>query len=63
MRRKMCGLEEAIGLIANKLSMPELKDLMKERKATPILVPTGMLLGRKWPLHQRQTVMPHQPGR
>jgi hypothetical protein len=30
MRRKMCGLEEAIGLIANKLSMPELKDLMKE---------------------------------
>jgi hypothetical protein len=32
MRRKMCGLEEAIGLIANKLSMPELKDLMKEQE-------------------------------
>ena len=31
MRRKMYGVEEAIGLIANKLSMPELKDLMEER--------------------------------
>ena len=32
MRRKMRGLEEAIGQIADKLSMPELVNLMKERE-------------------------------
>jgi hypothetical protein len=32
MRRKVCGLEEAIGLLADKFSMPELNDLIKEQE-------------------------------